>query len=109
MIDRQRQRRHAYIIGCRVSKGLGTLLFNKPCDILADKTKQHKQTALTAAKCQTLDTHLHFSLSQGVRCHAFAGTQAPKPQDVVIEHKLFALTDIGGLAGKRRAHHSSNR
>ena len=79
MIDRQRQRRHAYIIGCRVSKGLGTLLFNKPCDILADKAKQHKQTALTAAKRQTLDTHLHLSLSQSIRGHALARAQAPKP------------------------------
>ena len=109
MIDRQCQRRHASAIGRRASKGLGTLLLNKPRDILADKAKQDKQTTLTAAKRQTLDTHLHFSLSQSVRSHALARAQAPKPQDVVIEHELFALTGIGGLAGKRRTHHSSNR
>ena len=54
-------------------------------------------------------SHLHFSLSQGIRGHTLARAQAPKPQDVVIEHELFALTGIGGLAGKRRTHHSGNR
>ena len=82
-----------------MGKRLRTLPLNKRGDILTDKTKQHKQTALAAAKCQTLDTHLHFSLSQSVRCHAFAGTQRPN-LSVVIEHELFALTGIGGLAGK---------
>ena len=33
-----------------MGKSLGILLLNKPRDILTDKTKQHKQTALTAAK-----------------------------------------------------------
>ena len=108
-IDREHQRRHTRTARRRMDKRLRTLPLDKRGDILTGKTKQHKQTALTAAKCQTLDTHLHFSLSQGVRCHTFAGTQASKPQDVVIEHELFALTGIGDLAGKRRTHHSGNR
>ena len=60
-------------------EGPGSFLLNKRGDILADKTKQHKQAALAAAKRQTFDTHLHFSLSKGIRGHAFARAQAPKP------------------------------
>ena len=50
MIDRQCQRRHANAIGRRADKGLRTFLLNNLRDILAGKTKQHKQAALAAAK-----------------------------------------------------------
>ena len=63
VIDREHQRRHTRAARRRMGKRLRTLPLNKRGDILTGKTKQHKKTALAAAKCQTLDTHLHFSLS----------------------------------------------
>ena len=79
MIDREHQRRHTRTARRRMGKRLRTIPLNKRGDILTGKTKQHKQTALAATKRQTLDTHLHFSLSQSIRGHALAGAQASKP------------------------------